>query len=429
MPFLMNIRLGASATALAVPLICEACALLRNLLLARMIGADEMGRLMVLALLLRLVEMGSDLSLERLMAQARDGGSLKLQRDLQGAAILRALFMSLMILGLSWPVALGLGDGPSAESFALLSLVPLVRGFTHLDYRRFERHLRFRWTLIVDGLSALICLLSTPLILILIDDHRALIPLALLQAFVAVLLSHAVAKRRYRFAFAAASLRRIWQFGGPLLLNGLLMFGVFQGDRMIVAFGYDWADVGRYAIAVQLALLPTQILARAGQSLLLPIFRQTLSTGALEPKEARARHLFVGFAACYLLGYGLLANPVLDVLYGSEYRVSAALIWGLASIAALRVLRTPLSIISVALGRTRLPLLANLWRFGALVPAAFVAASGAPLHLIALCGAVGEAAATIAAYRQTRAALGKLPCPTFSASASFVPSTRKGTVS
>jgi O-antigen/teichoic acid export membrane protein len=429
MPTLMNIRLGASATALAVPLVCEACALLRNLVLARMIGADEMGRLMVLALLLRLVEMGSDLSVERLMAQARDGGGLKLQRNLQGAALLRAVFMSLVILALSWPVARSLGDGPSAASFALLSLVPLVRGAMHLDYRRFERRLRFRTTLIVDGMSALVCLLSTPLAVAFIDDHRALIPLALLQALAAVMLSHAVAKRRFRLAFDTASLRRVWQFGGPLLLNGLLMFGVFQGDRMIVAFGYDWADIGRYAIAAQLALLPTQVLARAAQSLLLPIFREALADGALERSEARARYLFAGLAAFYLLGYGLLANPVFMSLYGEEYRVSTALLWGLAGMASLRVLLTPLSITAVALGRTSLPFLANLWRGGALLPAALVAFAGSPLHLIALCGAVGEAAAAIAAYRQTRAALGKVPHSTSLAPVAFAPHAHKGTIS
>jgi O-antigen/teichoic acid export membrane protein len=287
----------------------------------------------------------------------------------------------------------------------------------HLDYRRFERNLRFRSALIVDGGSAVVALAAVPLAAAAVGDHRALLPIGLFQAGTALLLSHLVAKRRYRLATDSAELLRAWRFGAPLLVNGLLIFAVFQGDRLVVAYGYDWVDVGRYAIALQLALLPTQVLARTAQSLLLPHFRRAIAEGslagrsqaehALAERFAQSRRGFLLLALSFLLGYGLLADPFLGLLYGAEFRVGAGLAWVLALMAALRLLRTPLSLVAVSLGRTDLPLKANLWRAAALVPAVSAAALGLPLLFIPLSAVLGELAAALAGLRQARQALAR----------------------
>ena len=407
--------LGATGQAFWIPVVCELAALLRNLLLARLLGAEEMGKLMLLALALRLAEMVSDLSVERLLAQAADGGSLRLQRNLQTAALLRGLASAVLILLLALPLSATLAGGPALSSFAWLCLIPLLRGGMHLDYRRFERNLRFRSALIVDGGSAAIALAAVPLAAAAVGDHRALLPIGLLQAGTALLLSHLVARRRYRLAADAAELLRAWRFGAPLLVNGLLIFAVFQGDRLVVAYGYDWADVGRYAIALQLALLPTQVLARTAQSLLLPRFRKAIAEGSqagrslvehpLAERFAQSRRCFLLLGLLFLLGYGLLADPFLGLLYGSEFKVGAGLAWALALMAALRLLRTPLSLVAVSLGRTDLPLKANLWRAAALVPAVSAAALGLPLLFIPLSAVLGELAAALAGLRQVRQAL------------------------
>lgn len=400
---------GSAGLAITIPVICEFSALLRNLVLARLLGVDEMGKLMMLALALRLVEMSSDLSLERLIAQARDGGSLRVQRNLQGAALLRGFFGAGFILLLAWPMSLTLGDGPSPESFSCLCLVPLLRGFMHLDYRRRERSLNFRSTLLVDGTGALLALAAAPLAASMTGDHRAILLLAVLQASAALVLSHLVAARRFRIAFDRVELRRIWRFGAPLLLNGLLIFAVFQGDRLIIAYGYNWGDVGCYAIALQLALLPTQMLARAGQSFFTPLLRRALDCGDFRRVESQVQVLFLGLSLAFLAGYGLLANPLLGLLYGQDFQVDDNLGWAFALIGGLRLLRTPLSLAAVALGLTGLPLRANLWRAGALLPALLAAAGGQPLFVIALSGAAGELAAAIAGLRWSRLAAKALP--------------------
>lgn len=371
-----------------------------------MIGVEEIGRLMMLAMLLRLVEMSGDISIEKLIVQARDGGTLRFQHNLQGAALMSGGIMGVVIIILAWPTAWCLDDGPSFLSFALLSLVPMIRSFQHLDFRRFERHMNFSATLVVEAVSAVVILVLTPVLTLAFDNHNVFIPLVISQSISATVLSHLIAKRRYRIAFDVDAMWRIWRFGGPLLVNGFLMFAIFQADRMIVAFGYEWHDVGRYAIAAQLALLPTQIFGRAAQSILLPVFRKDIRDGTIHLRMRQASRLFAGFSFCYLIGFGLIANPFLTIVYGSEFGISALLSYGLAGLGAFRVLRTPYSICSVALGRTHLPVAANLWRVSALAPATVAAIAGAPIFVIAVCGAVGEAAAALFARCQIRHAMG-----------------------
>ena len=129
----------ARALAWAAPMAAEAAALGRSVLFAHLIGADELGRAMLLGLVLRLVEMVSDIGAERLLAQAPDGDGARLQAQLQGALILRGAAMAALLALIAWPMAWWFADGPGPWAYALLAIAPLARGFVHLDFRRAGR--------------------------------------------------------------------------------------------------------------------------------------------------------------------------------------------------------------------------------------------------------------------------------------------------
>lgn len=397
--------LHGSAAAWLVPLACECAALLRSVILARLLGPEELGKVMILALALRLVEMTSDFSIERLMAQAPDGGSTRFQRAMHGAALLRGGALAVIVLVISLPMALVFSGGPQASSFALLALAPVMRGLVHLDYRRWERGFDYRGLLIVEGGAAAVMLAVTPLAAFAIADHRALIPVVLAQGVAQLVLSHRFARRRWRLSFERKALSRLISFGTPLLANSVLMFLTFHADRMIIAGFYDWADVGRYCIALQLALLPAQIAGRAAASLLAPTFRRALAADNIHAASAPAIRGYILLGAAFLLGYGLLAEPVIILIYGPDFAIGGALIWALGAAAAVRIARTPLSQLAVALGRTGVPARANLLRASAVLFAFVAAWSGAPLAAMAAAGAIGEVLAALRASALLRSAI------------------------
>lgn len=381
-----------------VPLWAEAAAMGRSVLLAWAIGPEELGRAMLLALTLRLAEMVSDIGVERMLMQSPDGDSKGMMAALQGAALARGLVMAGLLLVLAWPMAMLLPDGAGALSYGVLALIPLMRGMAHLDYRRAERGFNYRPLVVVEGGSTLVMLAMVPVCLWVWPDHRAILGALVAQSVAHLVLSHLLAERRFQVVFDRAVMRSALAFGLPLVLNAMLLFAIFQADRLIVAGFLGWADVAIYGVALQLAMLPAQITGRAAQSLLAPRLRVALAQGNL-PTVAQSAiwgHVVLGtlFAVCFTV----VAPLFVRLVYGEGFDLTMALAAGFGIAAGFRILRTPLSQIAVATDRTGDPARANVLRALALIPATVAAFMGQPLAVIALFAALGEGAATLRAF-------------------------------
>lgn len=390
-----NTRFGTTALAWGVPLAVEVAALLRSVVLAWGIGAENLGRALVLALTLRLAEMVSDVGIERMLHVSPRRREADFLAALHGANQLRGLAIAGMMLVLALPMAASFADGASAATFAALALVPVIRGSLHLDYRRAEAERRFWPLAVVEGVSALVMLAALPLMVGLLGDERAIIGLMLVQVLAQVMFSHVVAEQRYGLRFDPVVVAQLWRFGAPLVLNAGLMFLSVQADRLIVAGYYGWAEVAAYGVAFQLASLPAQIAGRAAASSLTTALAGPESTHVFRKATVQFTVMAVVFALCF----AVMAPWAIALVYGPSLEPSALLALGLGLAAGLRILRTPLSVRAVALGRTADPARANLWRAAALAPALGVAAFGLPLFTIALAAVGGEAAAAWRALR------------------------------
>ncbi len=386
----------------SVPLSVEILALARSVLLARVIGPEELGKTMLLALVLRLVEMLSDLGLERLLVQAPGGATRRLQAQLHGALVLRGLLLAVLLLALAPLLAagsvLGFADGPGLWVYAALALVPLTRGLLHLDYRRAERRFDYRPLAIVElgasvvMIAALVGALSLGLL-----DHRVLVVALVAQAVAQVVLSHGVARRPWQLRFDAAGLARIWQFGAPLALNAGLMFLTLQGDRLIVARWWDWADLALYGIVAQVAFLPALIMGRGAMSVMLPALRAAAARDRVQQSFARMVRQSAWVGVGFALAFGAAAPFAIQIVYGAALRPEMALAAAFGVAAGLRIWRTPYSVLAIATARTGDPARANSWRALGLLPGLLVALVGLPLAAFAATSALGEAAALIRA--------------------------------
>jgi O-antigen/teichoic acid export membrane protein len=387
-------RLSGRALAWGPPILAEAAALGRSVAFAWAIGPEELGRAMLLALAVRLVEMAGDLGIERLIVQAPDGATARLQAELHGAALLRGAALALVLLAAAPVLAALIPGGPSAAAYAALALVPLLRGAVHLDARRHERGFCYSQTALIETGATLAMLAAIGPALALFGDHRAMAAVLIAAAAAQAVLSHVVASRPYRVTLSLPAITRIRRFGTPLMANAVLLFLTFYADRLIVARSFDLATLAVYGVALQLALLPAQIVGRAAATLLLPRFRQALATGLIEPAARAAVLSHVGMGAIFAAAFALLAPPVIASVYGAPFRPDMALAAVLGAAAAFRIIRTPLSQLAVAMGRTGDPARANLLRAAAIGPALLAATAGLPLAAVAAAAALGEAAAT-----------------------------------
>ena len=292
----MTLSVANRALAWVVPIGAEIAALGRSIVLARLIGADELGQAMVLALALRLVEMVSDLGIERLLAQAPDGDTPAFLAGLHGAIVLRGIAMAAVLAAIAWPLAVMFNDGPDAVTYAALALVPLLRGFAHLGYRQRERRFDYRAFAAVELSASAAMLAGAALGALYLEDHRAIVVAVIAQGLTLLLASRCVAQTPYKVAFDPARLRQVWAYGAPLVANAALLFATLQADRLIVAAGFGWAAVAIYGTAMQLAYLPAQISGRAASALMAPRFRIALAEGRLEETGFHAHKSNSGIA-------------------------------------------------------------------------------------------------------------------------------------
>ena len=385
---------SGSVLAWGVPLLAEAAALGRSVALAWAIGPEELGRAMMLALVARMVEMASDLGFEKQIVQAHDGNSARFQAELHGAVALRGGALALLLLALAPVFAAAFQDGPATATYAALALVSLFRGAVHLDIRRAERRFTYKPMAIAEGGATMVMIAVVGPAVWVFGDHRAMAVVLVAHAAALAVLSHIQSQRPYRLRIRLSALDRIGRFGAPLIANGALLFLTFYADRMIVASAFDWTVLAIYGTALQFALLPAQIVGRASGSLLLPRFRIAVAEGAIGPTARAAMGAHLALAGIFLAGFIMLSGPAIEFAYGAALRPDLTLAVALALAAGFRILRTPLSQLSIASGSTGDPARANALRAAALVPAALAAAAGLPLTAMAAAAALGEAAAT-----------------------------------
>ena len=375
----------------------EVLALGRNILLARLLGPAEMGMVAIFAIGLRILEMGSDCATDRLLIQADDGDDPQLQATAHGLEIIRGAISSIILVALLVPFSILFDQSFATSSYIILGLVPLTRGLVHLDYKRFQRNLQFRAAAWIEIFAALSAILAAAPSVIWLGDYRGVLIVVLVQTSALVWASHWLAERPYRIAFHRELVLRILSFGWPLALNGLLLFSVFQGDRLVVALSCSAADLGRYSICFQLSLIPVLVLSRLISSIFFPLLSRYQGKRSEFLQLFELGNLLVSLIAVWLgLGIAFLAAPTIRLLYGDEFLLGGALFHLLAMMQATRLFRSLVSVAAVARGDSRQPLIVNLFRLSGVLMAIFLAASGMGLIAIAAASCLGELVAAVA---------------------------------
>jgi O-antigen/teichoic acid export membrane protein len=379
--------------------VSQVCSFFRNVIVARTIGVENFGIAATFSITVSILDMLGGLSVDKLLIQAKDGNDEKFQATAHAVTALRGFCAGMLILAAAWPMARLFGVPQATWAFRFLALVPILRGLVHLDPQRAQREMNFRAAVGLEMAEQIIpTLLAWPLA-IWLKDYSVVLWLLVIQCSVSALASFIIARRSYRWHWNARYVGRFFSFGWPLIINGFLIFGVFQGDRFLIATSgkivgthiYSLKDLGIYSVALSLTLTPMAALSNIGSSLMLPLFSRHQS----ERKEFLAQYatcsqvvaMVCGFFALPLiLAGGWLVNAV----YGPEYASVSAFIGWMAAAQAMRIARTTPTSAAMAYGDTRNALISNLVRSCALIGTLCVVAVGGPLKWVAAATFCGE---------------------------------------
>lgn len=336
---------------------------LRNIILARMLTVSDYGTANTFAVIFALIEMIGYLGLDRLLVQDKAGDSPRMQAVLQAVQVVRGIALALLLFATAQPLADVMGVPEVGWGFQVMAALPLIQGFWHLDMARAERSYRFGPVIRVTLGSELGALLAILPMYYIFGDYRVALWTLVFQQVLRCTISHATATRPYRLAWDWAIFRRAMSFGWPLFLAAMMLFIVFQGDRVIIANRLGTEALGQFSVVFMLTLTASNILMQSVQRLLLP------RLSAVQDQEhafVRLAHVTteLGMATGVLvaLGFSLFGNDIVLLLFGTKYAEALDILVWLAIVQGIRLAKTGVSVVALARGETKNMFLGNVPR-------------------------------------------------------------------
>jgi len=367
---------------------------LRNIIIARLISVEDFGIAALFALTMSAVEMAGDLSVDKIIIQDKNGDDERFQSSGHAFIVIRG-FISGLILFLSAKYVAAFFNVPETTwAFQVLALISVIKGFLHLDFARFQREMNFLPIVIIETLpQIIILLLSIPLTLWL-NSYAAVVWLLLINAVLYVALSHIYSKRKYSIRWNKSDITRMYKFGWPLIINGILMLIILQGDKAIVGRSYSMEVLGWYSAAFILTLSPALIIAKILTSMMLPWLSNSKDdTQLFTDRSMLAINYCLMSGLILSLFYSLFGSELIIFLFGVDYADGGKIVALLAFMQFIRIAKSGPILIAMSAGDTKNPMLSNIARGVAFILAALFAWYGTDVVSIVIIGLLGELAA------------------------------------
>jgi O-antigen/teichoic acid export membrane protein len=365
--------------------------LARSVVIAHLISVSDFGIASTFALAMSVIEMMTALGLQQQIVQHKDGDDSSFQSALHGLQVVRALLNGTALFLLADPIAAFFGVPEVDWAYRLMALVPIMNGFIHLDIYRLKRRMNYTPFLAASVISVLISLVLVWPLSWAFGDYQVMLYAVLTQSTMMMVISHLIAERPFRMSFDRSITVESLHFGWPILLNGILLFLVFNGERMIVGRELGMAPLAVFSLGFSMVLTPTLVMEGSAQSFFLPqlsALRDNLKKFGDLAMATLQCHLL--FGAVIVVGVALLGGPIVHLLLGPKYAETLPLLSWLALMQGIRVSKGGSSAVTLAHAFTENGLVASLMRVALLPLAWYVASIGGNIIYVIWIGIVGE---------------------------------------
>jgi O-antigen/teichoic acid export membrane protein len=370
----------------------------RNIVIAWAISPHDVGVAAALAVTMSLVELLADVSIDKLLIQASDGDEPRMQAASQAAMALRGVVQAVVVFALSWPVA-ALFELPGVVwAFQCVALGPLMKGFAHLDPVRAQRGLTFMPAVVCEVVPQLLAFAAIWPLTHWLPDFRAVLVATLLQAGLFTVLTHVCARRRYEWGWDRDLFLRIGSFGWPLVINGVLLFAINQGDKVVIGTCYSKEALAVWANMIVLASAPLSVFSKVTVGLALPMLAGCRSDrGQFDRRYELCMQGLAVSGALVAIPLILSGGAIMSLVYGKAYASAGEYASALAVAQAFRVCRIGPTIAALAHGETGNAAMGNAARLIGVAGAGAVGLMHGSLLMIAVAATVGEVASFVVA--------------------------------
>lgn len=364
--------------------------LLRNIIIARIISVEDYGLAATFAVAVSIIEMTSTFGLQQLLIQDKRGNDPSFQAALQGFNLLRGMVNAAVLFLLAEPFVSFMGVPQIAWAHRLLAVILLMNGLLHFDAHRLNRTMDYLPATLIAFASPLGALLAVWPLYVAFGDYRVMLWSMIIQSATNAIVSHLVAKRPYRISFNREIIAQSMRFGWPLLIDGLLLFVIFNGEKLIIGRELGMEPLALFTMAITLTFTPALILQKTASSFFLPQLSATTEVDRFRHLAIAAVQSHLFFGGFLVAGVVVCGAPFVHLVLGEKYQDIVPLLTLLAIMQALRMMKGGGATVSLARARTSNGMLANILRIAVLPFAWYAAATGSSVIVIIWIGIAGE---------------------------------------
>lgn len=377
--------------------------------LARLLTPADFGLVAIGMVLISIVEAVFELPLAQALMRLEGIGRVHLDTAFT-LSMTRALVLGLFVSLLSWPFALAYGDGRLVPLVCILSLAPAVRGLASPGIVLRLKDLDFTPGFKMELAGKLFGCTAAALLALLHCGYWAIVANTVAAPLMMSLVSYVIAPYRPRLTI------REWRSFSDFLgwASAAQLLGAFnwQCDRLVLARLIGRADVGLFAMASDLAGIPTQSLINPLISPILAAFTNlTGDRDRLLAGYKRAASAITLLGMPLLVGIAVEARPLVHLALGPQWQAAAPLLSLLALQAVLSLFSAPLAPLVMSVGRTDMLLRQNAIEACVKLPAVVFGALLFGLDGVVVARFVAAVATTVSAVVIVRGVLGYAAVP------------------
>ena len=249
---------------------------------------------------------------------------------------LRSIVVAIAVFAIAWPFAIFNHDHILIPLVAVLAIGPVAKGFTSPAMVQFARELGFKPAFILEIAGKIGACVVVAIIVMSGGTYWAIVANFATASVVSTLLSYVLAP--YRPAFSLARLSDFVGFLGWFSAAQLVAAINWQSDRFLIGALADKPSLGRYAVASDVSVIPTQsIIGPAMQPVMAAFSRVAHESDRIGQAFLKAANLVMLISVPACLGISLTANLVTNILLGAQWKDAAPIL----SILALSIIPVP----------------------------------------------------------------------------------------
>jgi O-antigen/teichoic acid export membrane protein len=390
--------LRSGAVLIAGQVISQGTSVLRNIVIARLILTEaDFGIASTLILIVAMSEMLSNLAINAFVVQDKDGDEPHFLSVVHFVTAVRAIVGASVLFFFASPLAKMFGIPQATWALSSLALIPLLRGVNHLDIYRFQRKHSFLPGVVQECASQVLTLAYCFPMFRYVNDYSAVIFLLILQTAIVTLVSHAVSTTPYRWARDPLIEKRLFAFGLPLMMGGIMVFLIFQGERFVIGSAgrlfpgadYSLDDMAAYSAAYMVAAASPFFFSRVLANLFMPILAHGDEREFLHYNTICVQlSTLIGGAVMIPIIIG--SGTIVRLIFGDRYSLAGPLLTLIAVEQALRILRMGAMVALNARGYTWETFFSDALRSSVFPGIVLVAFVGLPLVWIPVPAIAGE---------------------------------------